>query len=53
MRRADGAVEFLDRPVAPADRAAALADIDWAAAVARETAKPVALVVRPGLFVAA
>jgi len=28
MRRADGAVEFLDRPVAPADRAASLADID-------------------------
>jgi len=28
MRRADGAVEFLDRPVPPADRAASLADID-------------------------
>ena len=32
---------------------AALADVDWAAATARETARPVALVVRPGLFVAA
>lgn len=28
MDRAEGAVEFLDRPVAPADRAASLADID-------------------------
>ena len=36
---------------APANEAA-LADVDWAAGVARETAKPVALVVRPGLFVA-
>jgi len=36
---------------APANDAA-LADVDWAAATARETAKPVALVVRPGLFVA-
>jgi len=37
---------------APANDAA-LADVEWAAATARETAKPVALVVRPGLFVAA
>ena len=36
---------------APANDAA-LAGIDWAAATARESAKPVALVVRPGLFVA-
>ena len=36
---------------APANDAA-LAGIDWAAATARETRKPVALVVRPGLFVA-
>ena len=36
---------------APANDAA-LAGIDWAAATARETARPVALVVRPGLFVA-
>jgi sulfopyruvate decarboxylase subunit alpha len=36
---------------APANDAA-LAAIDWAAATARETRKPVALVVRPGLFVA-
>lgn len=32
---------------------AALVDVDWAGGVARETARPVALVVRPGLFVAA
>ena len=37
---------------APMGAAAALTDVDWAAALARETAKPVALVVRPGLFVA-
>lgn len=28
MRRAEGVVEFLDRPVPPADRAASLADVD-------------------------
>ena len=36
---------------APANEAA-LADVAWAAATARETSRPVALVVRPGLFVA-
>jgi sulfopyruvate decarboxylase alpha subunit len=36
---------------APANDAA-LADIGWAAATAREARRPVALVVRPGLFVA-
>jgi len=32
------------------DAAAALADVDWAAAACASTRKPVALVVRPGLF---
>jgi hypothetical protein len=30
--------------------ASAEADVDWAVRLARETEKPVALVVRPGLF---
>jgi sulfopyruvate decarboxylase alpha subunit len=35
------------------DAAAAVSDVDWAAATLRATEKPVALVVRPGLFAAA
>jgi sulfopyruvate decarboxylase alpha subunit len=45
-------LDLFEIPHRAPEHAAALADVDWAAGVARETARPVALVVRPGLFVA-
>ena len=45
-------LDLFDIPHRAPANDAALAGIDWAAATARETRKPVALVVRPGLFVA-
>jgi sulfopyruvate decarboxylase subunit alpha len=45
-------LDLFEIPHRAPEHGAALADVDWAAGVARETARPVALVVRPGLFVA-
>jgi phosphonopyruvate decarboxylase len=45
-----GLLDLFGIPSRVPDAAAALADVDWAAAASASTRKPVALVVRPGLF---
>jgi sulfopyruvate decarboxylase subunit alpha len=46
-------LDLFEIPHRAPQNATALADVEWAAAMARETARPVAVIVRPGLFVAA
>jgi sulfopyruvate decarboxylase alpha subunit len=41
---------LFDIPFRAPDAAAAVADVDWAAATLRESGKPVAIVIRPGVF---
>ena len=47
-----GLLDLFGIPFRAPDRAALEADVDWAAETLRATRKPVALVVRPGVFVA-
>jgi len=45
-------LDLFDIPHRASEAGAALADVDWAAAVVHESARPVAIIVRPGLFAA-
>ena len=49
-RGAAGLLDLFGIPYRAPDAAAVLADVDWAADTMRTTRKPVALVVKPGLF---